>query len=164
MQSSVIRRMHCLSLSARRTRFHAWYDGHDPQLGLNYVVAEGLIEKTKNPRFVYDSYRRFWADYGDVVMGVQAKGKHDVEPFEAIIEHKKKEKNVTLDTDLTGRSELPRASLQERDQEEHRKGFPEDPEGAVVGVAARCRVRIMEQRTRKCIPQNERYPDLVELL
>ena len=59
-------------------------------LGMNDVVAEGLIEKTKNPRFVYDSYRRFVQMYGDVVMGVQAKGKHDSDPFEAIIEAKKK--------------------------------------------------------------------------
>ncbi|MFA6440256.1 MAG: PEP/pyruvate-binding domain-containing protein, partial [Bacteriovoracaceae bacterium] len=70
-------------------------------LGMSDVVAEGLIEKTKNPRFVYDSYRRFVQMYGDVVMGVKPKGKHDIDPFEAIIEAKKKSLKVHLDTDLT---------------------------------------------------------------
>ncbi|MBK7257367.1 MAG: pyruvate, phosphate dikinase [Ignavibacteriae bacterium] len=40
-------------------------------LGLNDTVAEGLVAKTKNPRFVYDSYRRFVQMYGDVVLGLK---------------------------------------------------------------------------------------------
>src|SRR5512147_2240319 len=40
-------------------------------LGMNDVVAEGLVKKTNNPRFVYDSYRRFVQMYGDVVLGLK---------------------------------------------------------------------------------------------
>ncbi|MFZ4620759.1 MAG: pyruvate, phosphate dikinase [Bacteroidota bacterium] len=104
-------------------------------LGMNDVVAEGLIEKTKNPRFVYDSYRRFVQMYGDVVMGVQAKGKHDVEPFEAIIEHKKKEKNVTLDTDLTADDLKDLVRLFKKEIKKNTgKDFPEDPEEQLWGA------------------------------
>lgn len=104
-------------------------------LGMNDVVAEGLIAKTKNPRFVYDSYRRFVQMYGDVVMGVQAKGKHDVEPFEAIIEHKKKEKNVTLDTDLTADDLKDLVRLFKKEIKKNTgKDFPEDPEEQLWGA------------------------------
>ncbi len=104
-------------------------------LGMNDVVAEGLIAKTKNPRFVYDSYRRFVQMYGDVVMGVQAKGKHDVEPFEAIIEHKKKEKNVTLDTDLTSDDLKDLVRLFKKEIKKNTgKDFPEDPEEQLWGA------------------------------
>lgn len=70
-------------------------------LGLNDKAVEGLIKKTGNPRFVYDSYRRFVQMYGDVVLGLKPVHKDDIDPFEAIIEAKKKEKGVHLDTDLT---------------------------------------------------------------
>ena len=70
-------------------------------LGLNDAVAEGLVRKTHNPRFVYDSYRRFVQMYGDVVLGLRPQHKDEIDPFEAIIEQKKKEKGVRLDTELT---------------------------------------------------------------
>ncbi|MBI3577822.1 MAG: pyruvate, phosphate dikinase [Ignavibacteriales bacterium] len=70
-------------------------------LGINDKTVEGLIKKTGNPRFVYDSYRRFVQMYGDVVLGLKPVHKDDIDPFEAIIEAKKKEKGVHLDTDLT---------------------------------------------------------------
>ncbi|MCZ6776544.1 MAG: pyruvate, phosphate dikinase [Ignavibacteria bacterium] len=70
-------------------------------LGLNDAVAEGLVRKTHNPRFVYDSYRRFVQMYGDVVLGLRTQHKDEIDPFEAIIEQKKKEKGVRLDTELT---------------------------------------------------------------
>jgi pyruvate,orthophosphate dikinase len=70
-------------------------------LGLNDVVAEGLVKKTNNPRFVYDSYRRFVQMYGDVVLGLKPVHKDEIDPFEVIIEEKKKSKGVHLDTDLT---------------------------------------------------------------
>ncbi len=104
-------------------------------LGMNDVVAEGLIEKTKNPRFVYDSYRRFVQMYGDVVMGVQAKGKHDSDPFEMIIEHKKKEKNVTLDTDLTSDDLKDLVKLFKKAIKQNTgKDFPDDPEDQLWGA------------------------------
>jgi len=64
-------------------------------LGINDKVAEGLIKKTGNPRFVYDSYRRFIDMFGDVVMSAGH------EPFEHAIESLKKERKAKLDTDLT---------------------------------------------------------------
>jgi pyruvate,orthophosphate dikinase len=104
-------------------------------LGMNDIVAEGLIEKTKNPRFVYDSYRRFVQMYGDVVMGVQAKGKHDSDPFEMIIEHKKKEKNVTLDTDLTSDDLKDLVKLFKKAIKQNTgKDFPDDPEDQLWGA------------------------------
>jgi pyruvate, orthophosphate dikinase len=63
-------------------------------LGLNDKTVEGFIQKTGNPRFVYDAYRRFIQMFGDVVMGV----KHEL--FEKALERIKEEKGVEIDTDL----------------------------------------------------------------
>ena len=64
-------------------------------LGLNDEVAEGFSEVTKNPRFVYDSYRRFIQMFADVVMGFPKSS------FERLFDKIKEEKNVTYDTELT---------------------------------------------------------------
>ncbi|MFV0381384.1 MAG: pyruvate, phosphate dikinase [Breznakia sp.] len=64
-------------------------------LGLNDEVVEGLAILTENPRFAYDSYRRFIQMFSDVVMGL-SKTK-----FETIIDDIKAERKVMLDTDLT---------------------------------------------------------------
>ena len=53
-------------------------------LGLNDEVVEGLIRKTGNPRFAWDSYRRFVQMYGDVVLGMKPVNKEDVDPFEVL--------------------------------------------------------------------------------
>jgi len=63
-------------------------------LGLNDETVEGLAEKSGNPRFAWDSYRRFIQMYSDVVLGV------DHYHFEELIEYHKEEKGVHLDTDL----------------------------------------------------------------
>ena len=69
-------------------------------LGLNDKVVEGLVAKTGNPRFVWDSYRRFVQMYGDVVLGMKPVNKTDIDPFEEIIESVKHAKGVKLDTEL----------------------------------------------------------------
>ena len=69
-------------------------------LGLNDTVAEGMVEKTNNPHFVYDSYRRFVQMYGDVVLGMKPVNKEDIDPFEAIIEEVKAIRGIKLDKDL----------------------------------------------------------------
>ena len=69
-------------------------------LGLNDKVVEGLVAKTGNPRFVWDSYRRFVQMYGDVVLGMKPVNKTDIDPFEEIIEAVKHAKGVKLDTEL----------------------------------------------------------------
>ncbi len=58
-------------------------------LGMNDKVVEVVTQKTSNPRFAWDSYRRFLQMYGDVVMGVQKRPDEDHEPFESAIEHLK---------------------------------------------------------------------------
>ncbi|HRK61905.1 MAG TPA: pyruvate, phosphate dikinase [Candidatus Omnitrophota bacterium] len=64
-------------------------------LGLNPDVVQGLIVKTENERFAWDSYRRFIQMFGDVVMNVP----HD--DFEHILEKKKADLGIELDTDLS---------------------------------------------------------------
>ena len=97
-------------------------------LGLNDEVAEGMVKKTNNPHFVYDSYRRFVQMYGDVVMGLKPVNKEDIDPFEAIIEKVKEEQGVTLDKDLSVDSlkklvQLFKAAIKEQTGQD----FPTDP-------------------------------------
>ena len=96
-------------------------------LGLNDEIAQGLIAKSGNARFVYDAYRRFIQAYGDVVMGVRPEEReHD--PFEAAIEKLKERRGVELDTDLNA-EELKdlvgifKGIIKKRTG----KAFPEDP-------------------------------------
>ena len=70
-------------------------------LGLNDEAVEGLIKKTSNERFVWDSYRRFVQMYGSVVLGIKSVSKEDRDPFEEIIDQLKEEKGVKLDSDFT---------------------------------------------------------------
>ena len=70
-------------------------------LGLNEEVLEGLIAKTKNERFSWDSYRRFIQMYSNVVLGLKPKTKEDIDPFEEIIEHLKEKREITQDTDFS---------------------------------------------------------------
>ncbi|MFH0761208.1 MAG: pyruvate, phosphate dikinase [Bacteroidota bacterium] len=69
-------------------------------LGLNDDAVAGLIKRTGNPRFAWDSYRRFVQMYGDVVLGLKPASKEDMDPFEVIIDQVKEHKGVELDTDL----------------------------------------------------------------
>ena len=70
-------------------------------LGLNDTVVEGLVKKTANERFAYDSYRRFVQMYGDVVLGMKPVNKEDIDPFEAIIQQVKTSRGVKLDNEMT---------------------------------------------------------------
>ncbi|MGB5355864.1 MAG: PEP/pyruvate-binding domain-containing protein, partial [Eudoraea sp.] len=70
-------------------------------LGLNDEVIPGLVQKTKNERFAWDSYRRFIQMYGGVVLGMKPKTKEDIDPFEEIMEHLKDKRNIELDTQFT---------------------------------------------------------------
>ena len=97
-------------------------------LGLNDEVAEGMVAKTQNPHFVYDSYRRFVQMYGDVVLEMKPVNKEDIDPFEEIIENVKKESGVVLDKDLSVEDlkklvQLFKAAIKERTG----KDFPDDP-------------------------------------
>jgi len=70
-------------------------------LGLNDTSVQALIDKTNNPRFAYDSYRRFVQMFGDVVLDLKPEDKHAEDPFEIILDKKKKKNGFTLDTELT---------------------------------------------------------------
>ncbi len=69
-------------------------------LGLNDEITEGLIARSNNPRFGWDSYRRFIQTYGDVVMGVTPEGL-EIDPFEAAIEEIKEKRGIEDDLDMT---------------------------------------------------------------
>ena len=70
-------------------------------LGMNDATVESLAQKSGNPRFAWDSYRRFVQMYGDVVLGMKPKSKSDIDPFEEIMDKVKAEKGIKLDTELT---------------------------------------------------------------
>ncbi len=69
-------------------------------LGLNDEITEGLIARSNNPRFGWDSYRRFIQTYGDVVMGVAPEG-IEIDPFEAAIDEVKEKRGIEDDLDMT---------------------------------------------------------------
>ena len=97
-------------------------------LGLNDTVAEGMVEKTNNPHFVYDSYRRFVQMYGDVVLGMKPVNKEDIDPFEAIIEEVKSIRGIRLDKDLNvDELKLLVARFKTAIKEQTGKDFPNDP-------------------------------------
>ena len=97
-------------------------------LGLNDTVAEGMVEKTQNPHFVYDSYRRFVQMYGDVVLGMKPVNKEDIDPFEAIIEEVKSIRGIRLDKDLNvDELKLLVARFKTAIKEQTGKDFPTDP-------------------------------------
>jgi pyruvate,orthophosphate dikinase len=70
-------------------------------LGLNDATVQGLIDLGGEPRFAYDSYRRFVQMYGDVVLGLKPFSRNEEDPFEVIIQRKKAEVGAILDLDLT---------------------------------------------------------------
>ena len=69
-------------------------------LGMNDATVESLATMSGNPRFAWDSYRRFVQMYGDVVLGMKPKSKQDIDPFEEIMDKVKAQKGVKLDTEL----------------------------------------------------------------
>ena len=111
-------------------------------LGLNDVTVQGLIEKTGNPRFSYDSYRRFVQMYGDVVLGLQPKDKHDLDLFEVIIDKKKKANKIQKDTELT--ADMLKELVKEFKTEIKKKtgsNFPDDPMEQLWVQLGLCSVR-----------------------
>ncbi|MEE9569772.1 MAG: pyruvate, phosphate dikinase [Candidatus Binatia bacterium] len=97
-------------------------------LGLNDQTVQGLIARTRNPRFAFDSYRRFVQMYGDVVLGLKPRGKNERDPFELILERKKERRGIQLDTELTA-EDLEGLVAEYKAEIKTRLGrdFPEDP-------------------------------------
>jgi len=69
-------------------------------LGLNDKTVEGIIKKTGNSRFGWDSYRRFIQMYGDVVMGLKPEHKNEEDPFDHEMEKLKESKGYTTDLEM----------------------------------------------------------------
>lgn len=70
-------------------------------LGLTDKAVEGIAQKSGNPRFAWDSYRRFVQMYGDVVLGMKPKSKDDIDPFEEIMDEVKEQRGIVNDTELS---------------------------------------------------------------
>ena len=98
-------------------------------LGLNDEVVESFAKLTNNPRFAYDSYRRFIQMYSDVVMEV-GKGY-----FEKLIDEMKEKRGVKLDTELTA-EDLKELASQFKAEFKAKKGFdfPQDPKVQLMGA------------------------------
>ncbi len=97
-------------------------------LGLNPDAVEGLIKKTNNPRFAWDSYRRFVQMYGDVVLGMEPASKEDIDPFEEIMEHLKEERGIKLDTEFSVEDlKLLVERFKNAVKTKTGKDFPDDP-------------------------------------
>lgn len=97
-------------------------------IGLNESTLKGLAEKTNNERFAWDCYRRFVQMFGDVVLDMKPKSKHDEDPFEHLLTEMKKNKNVEFDTQLTvdDLKELV-GQFKSAVKEQTGKDFPDDP-------------------------------------
>ncbi|MCE5234668.1 MAG: pyruvate, phosphate dikinase [Eubacteriales bacterium] len=98
-------------------------------LGMNDTVVASFAKKTNNPRFAYDSYRRFIQMYSDVVMEVGKKY------FEELIDHMKEQKGVKLDTELDA-NDLMTLAGQFKAEYKSKLGvdFPSDPKEQLMGA------------------------------
>jgi pyruvate,orthophosphate dikinase len=106
-------------------------------IGLNEASLRGLIDKTGNERFAWDSYRRFVQMYGDVVLGLKPQSKNEIDPFEHIMDELKHAKGVKLDTqlstdDLKELVERFKKAVKERTG----KDFPDDVHQQMWGAIA----------------------------
>ena len=97
-------------------------------LGLNDRTVAGLARSSGDPRFAFDSYRRFIAMYAAVVLGLKRDSEIDEDPFEALLDEKKRAHGVQLDTELP--ADALRELVAEYKAEVHRRlgrDFPADP-------------------------------------
>ena len=97
-------------------------------LGLNTTTVKALAELTGNEWFAWDCYRRFVAMYGDVVLGLKPESKEEEDPFEEIIDKKKKARGIKLDIEFTVEDlkDLV-ASFKKAIKQKLNVDFPEDP-------------------------------------
>ena len=104
-------------------------------LGLNDRTVQGLIRRTQNPRFAYDSYRRFVQMYADVVLGLKPRERTERDPFEKILEQSKKTRHVRFDTELEAKDlEAVVTAFKELVKSRTGKEFPDDPQEQLWGA------------------------------
>ena len=104
-------------------------------LGLNDQTVQGLIERTHNPRFAFDCYRRFIQMYADVVLGIKSNDKTAGDHLEAILEQKKKAAGARSDTELDAQA-LQQLVAEYKAEIKRLLGndFPEEPMAQLWGA------------------------------
>ena len=104
-------------------------------LGLNDATVKGIIKRSGNERFGWDSYRRFIQMYGDVVMGLKPEGKDVIDPFEEVMEKLKHAKGYESDLEMTvdDLKDLVK-KFKALIKEKLKKPFPDDPNEQLWGA------------------------------
>ena len=103
-------------------------------LGLNDAAVEGLIRQTDDPRFAWDSYRRFVQMYGDVVLQIRPETETDHDPFEVELDKIKAERGVELDVDLAWEDlKVLVGRYKAIIEQQTGKPFPDDPKEQLWG-------------------------------
>lgn len=97
-------------------------------IGLNETTVAALTKQAGNDRFAWDSYRRFVQMYGDVVLDLKPKTKHDINPFEHLLEEMKEDRGVDQDSELSADDlkELV-AQFKQAIKDSTGQDFPTDP-------------------------------------
>ena len=104
-------------------------------IGLNDEVVEILAQKSGNPRFAWDSYRRFIQMYSDVVLGVRPEKKEEEDYFEEILEHARKDAGVKFDSEIdVDQMKEVVAKFKAVVNEKTGKSFPNDPFEQIMGA------------------------------
>ena len=127
-------------------------------LGMNDQAVEAVAKRTGNPRFAWDSYRRFVQMYGDVVLGMKPESKEDHDPFE--VRHRGAEAQARRQERHRPDDRRPEGAGQELQgcrQEADRRGFPGMPVGSALGRRMR-RIRFVDERPRHPLPQAQQHP------
>ncbi|MCL2154432.1 MAG: pyruvate, phosphate dikinase [Leptospirales bacterium] len=104
-------------------------------LGLNDQTVKGVIKKTGNERFAWDSYRRFIQMYGDVVMGLKPESADEIDPFEEVMDGIKHAKGYKSDLDLNvdDLKELVKR-FKALIKTKLKRAFPDDPKEQLWGA------------------------------
>ncbi len=104
-------------------------------LGLDVKTVEALAQRTGNPQFAWDCYRRFVAMYGEVVMGVVAPSEHEEPPFDLILDDVKRTHRADRDQDLTEAALREAvARFKAKILEVTQQPFPDDPKTQLWGA------------------------------
>lgn len=128
-------------------------------LGMNDQAVEAVAKRSGNPRFAWDSYRRFVQMYGDVVLDMKPKSKEDEDPFEVIIHDMKTKRGVKNDTELSTEDlkELVK-QFKQAVKENTGKDFPSDPHDQLWGAVCAVFDSWMNERAI-LYRQMNKYPD-----
>jgi pyruvate,orthophosphate dikinase len=118
-------------------------------LGLNDISVEGVAKKTNNPRFAWDSYRRFIAMFGNVVKGIP--GEH----WEHVLAGQKAKKGVKLDNELEAEDLKEVVKGYKAVYKTHvKEDFPQEPKKTTLG-GHHCSLWKLEQLTSDQVPRNQ---------